>query len=795
MPLVTLRSFAAPRLLASVACAVAALSSAERVLAQAAPADATPESPPVAAAPDAAPTDSASLALSPEPALELAATPAPTPVETQASNGAQGAAPVEVTILGSRIARTPGSAHVLRSRELERFNYDDPHAVLQKVPGVYVRGEDGVGLRPNISLRGVNPDRSKKLTLLEDGILFGPAPYSAPAAYYFPLVTRMTQVRVIKGPAALIHGPQTIGGAIDFVTRNPPSTPSGALDVALGEYGYNKLHGYFGSSDERTGYVIEGVHLGSDGFKHLPDDADTGFHRNEWMFKGFVSLEPSSPRRNELWLKAVYSDEVSNETYVGLSDADFRADPLRRYAASALDRMRWYRTSFALTHELEASSKLSLTTTVYRHDFFRSWRKLNAFRGASVFDVLTNPDAPENAAYYGILNGTLDSTTGAEALLIGPNQREFVSQGIDVRGRLAASTGPLEHRLEYGVRLHQDRIERRHSEDAFLVLGGELVPEGTPTVVTTANEDSTDALSLHAVDAITWGRLTFTPGVRIEALYSSSENRLTGGETGRGVRAVLPGGGLFYGLTQDFGLLAGIYRGFSPPVPGADENVEPELSINYEAGARLSQGPLRAEVIGFYNDYSNLTDICTLSSGCLDEDLDRQFDAGEARIYGLEAFFSHEPAAFGAKFPLGLSYTLTFAEFENDFESQDPIFQPSPGLRPSGRVEAGDELPYVPRHQLNATAGVETERVGLVVGLGYVSRMREQPGTGDISTSLHTDEQLVVDAGASYRVLEPLAFYANVRNLFDAHDIVSRRPYGARPNAPRWVQVGAKLTF
>jgi Fe(3+) dicitrate transport protein len=737
-----------------------------------------------------------------QPPAAKSSDPAPAELEETPSTP-----PTDVTILGTRVARAPGSAHVIRSRELERFNYDDPHLTLQKVPGVYVRGEDGVGLRPNISLRGVNPDRSKKLTLLEDGIPFGPAPYSAPAAYYFPLITRMAQVRVIKGPAALTYGPQTIGGAIDLVTRNPPSTPSGAVDLALGEYGYNKVHGYFGSSDERTGFLIEGVHLGSDGFKELPDGADTGFHRNEWMFKGFVSLAPGSARQHELRLKATYSDEVSNETYLGLSDADFRAQPLRRYGVSALDRMRWYRTSFALTHELEASDKLSFTTTLYRHDLFRVWRKVNGFRGASLFEVLTNPDDPANAAYYGILNGTLDSTPGAEAILIGPNQRDFVSQGLEFKARLSASTGPLEHRFEYGVRVHQDRIERRHSEDAFNVIGGELVPEGSPTVVTAANEDSTEALALHAVDAISVGRLTLTPGVRVEVIHSDSTDsteQIGSGESSNLLHVVLPGAGAYYGLTESLGVLAGVYRGFSPPAPGGArggpgelvllETVDSELSVNYEAGARLSNEPLRAEVIGFYNDYSNLSDVCTLSSGCRDQDLDRQFDAGRARIYGLEAFFAHELQALGLSFPLSVAYTLTFAEFANTFESQDPIFQPDPELRRE-QVEAGDELPYVPRHQLNASFAVESERVAATIGLNYVSKMREQPGPGEIEASLHTDEQVVVDVGGALKILRPLTLYTNVRNLFDSHQIVSRRPYGARPNAPRWVQVGAKVTF
>ncbi len=700
----------------------------------------------------------------------------------------------EVTILGARVARTPGSAHVIRTKELERYNYDDPHSVLQSVPGVYSRGEDGIGLRPNIGIRGVNPDRSKKLTLMEDGILFGPAPYSAPAAYYFPLVTRMTQVRVLKGPSALIYGPQTIGGAIDFITRNPPSTPSGALDAAYGQYGYNKLHGYFGASDENNGFVIEGVHVGADGFKELPNDGDSGFHRNEWMFKGFHSLSRPGGVKNELWLKATYSDEISNETYLGLTDADFRKAPLSRYGASQLDRMRWHRTSFALSHVIEPTSRLSITTTLYRHDFFRIWRKVNGFRGASIFDIVTNPDAPEYASYLGILRGELDSTAG-EAILIGPNQRDFVSQGLDIQARYAASTGPFEHRLEYGARLHQDRIERLHSQNAFDIVGGELLPDGGPTQVTVRNQDQSESLGLHVIDAITIGRLTVTPGARLEVIHSKTEDYLNGGESSQVLHVPLPGIGAFYGLTEHLGVLAGVYRGFSPPAPGSGESVEPELSINYEGGLRYTDEPLRAELIGFYNDYSNLTDVCTMSSGCVSSDVDRQFDAGQARIYGLEAYLAHEPAIGSVKLPLGLTYTLTFAEFRNSFDSEDPIFKPSPSLRSSGLVEPGDEMPYVPRHELRANAGVETGRFGVSAALIYVSKMREQPGPGAIESSLHTDEQLVVDATGAVRVSGGIKVYSHVRNVFNDHSIVSRRPYGARPNAPRWVQVGAQVEF
>jgi len=704
-----------------------------------------------------------------------------------AATAESAAPPAEVTVLGTRTRHTAGSDHVISNRKLLRHKYDNPLSVVRMVPGVYARTEDGVGLRPNIGIRGANPDRSKKVALTEDGVLIAPAPYSAPAAYYFPMIQRMSQVRVVKGPGAIAYGPQTVGGAIDMITRPIPSTTSGAVDVAVGSYGYGKVHAYAGFSDDHTGVLLEGIHLQSSGFKELPSGADTGFYRNEWMLKASHVLDPSAAVRNEFRLKLLYSEEASNETYLGLSDADLRAHPLQRYAASALDHMQWHRTGVVAEHEVQPSRNVTITTSVYRQDFARVWRKLNSFRGANLFDVLQDPTSAQNAVYYAVLRGEQDSSTSGETLLIGPNKRDFVSQGIQTRIRLQAQTGPLAHRVEYGMRFHYDRIDRHHSEDGFLMQSGELMPEGSPTVVTVYNQAWTQSVALHASDAITYRGLTVTPGLRVELMRSALIDKLAHTHDQGSAHVVLPGLGVYQALTEELGLLAGVYRGFSPPPPGNSDAIQPELSVNYEAGVRHSERHARAEVIGYFNDYQNLTDVCTLSSGCLDADLDRQYAAGRARIYGLEAFLERDfPITPTLKVPVNASYTLTKATFSSSFSSDDPIF---------GTVHEGDDMPYVPLHQVHATLGLEGARAGGYASMLYVSRMREQAGSGEFDPKLTTDEEVIFDVSGNCRPLPWLEIYLNVRNIFDAAPLLARRPFGARPAAPRWIQLGAKASF
>jgi len=97
---------------------------------------------------------------------------------------------------------------------LESSRATDVGRALRNVPGVYVRDEDGQGLRPNIGLRGTNPDRSKKVVIMEDEILSGPAPYSAPAAYYTPPLSLAEELEIFRGFSAMAYGPNSIGAPL-----------------------------------------------------------------------------------------------------------------------------------------------------------------------------------------------------------------------------------------------------------------------------------------------------------------------------------------------------------------------------------------------------------------------------------------------------------------------------------------------------------------------------------------------------------------------------------------------------
>lgn len=704
------------------------------------------------------------------------------PAETEAEPASDD--DVDATMIIRAEWETPGSVSVVDEAQLARFERDDIGAVMGQVPGVTIRDEDGFGLRPNIGIRGVNSDRSAKVTLLEDGVLLGPAPYSAPAAYYFPMVTRLTGVEVSKGPAAIQNGPSTVGGAVNLVTRPIPERATAAIDLAVGLRRTAKVHAWAGTQSEHFGLLVEGVGLRTDGFKQLDDGGRTGFDRGEVMVKARWQSAPRGARRQAVELRLGWSGEQSLETYLGLNVEDYAETPYRRYAASANALMRWERWLAEVRVPIRIDN-VRIDTTGYYHALSRAWTKFNRFDSTTdVHGLLAQPVAGQSAVLLAVLRGDEDSVGPEQTLLIGTNDRSYVSSGIQSRLTVSNAWGRTTSRFEAGLRLHADHIDRLHTEDPFQMRSGALVRDEQPTRTLVDGRGEARAIAGYLHEDLIVGALHVVPGLRVESIWTRRQDEVDPASVfpdwvHRTV--ALPGVGLLVDLNESTAVFTGIHRGFSPVPPGEEPDVVPESSWNAEAGLRLRGPRSSATVLGYFNDYSNLTGQCTFSAGCLGADIDRQFNAGRVWAYGAEVEAEHVVGLSPRlELPLSVSYTWTEGRFRSDFVS---------GFAQFGNVSIGDYLPYVPRHQASAQIGLRHARFDVAAAVRTRTPMLDEAGSFDTP---EIPSQTILDVAASVAATEWLSVYATGSNLTNATPIVSLRPFGARPPAPLQVMVGFK---
>lgn len=739
---------------------------------------------PSAAMPRAALCAAVALALHAVPALparaELAATADATTLD-------------RIQVLGSaaRAREVSGAAQYIGDESLEDFEYTDIQRVLRQAPGVYVVEEDGYGLRPNIGIRGSGIDRSGRITLMEDGVLIAPATYAAPSAYYFPTTARMHAVEILKGAAAVRHGPRTTGGAINLIsTPIPEATLGGHASLLLGQDNTALGHAWLGGQqDNGFGFLIETVQQRSDGFKQLDGGGDTGYDLQDALVKLAYTHDTGAGPTQRVELRLSRNDQDSDETYLGLSDADFAATPDRRYAASQLDHLDVEHSDAQLRHTIAFNDHVDLSTVVYRHDTARAWYKLHNVTGASLGDVLADPAT--FATEYGWLIGN-DSPDNA--LRIRNNNREYYAKGAQTALGWHIDGDRVSHQLLASVRYHQDEEDRFQQDDRYRMQDGRLVLTSPGLPGSQDNRvGSAQAWSYYLADEISVGRLTLAPGLRYEDIKlervdyqrtpdgrQQAPTRVRRNQIGQWI----PGFGARWELGDGWSLLGSVTRGFNPPSPGS--SAEAERSRNYEFGARVDRGGLSGEAVAFYSDYTNLVGTCTASTGggCTIGD---QFDGGQARVGGLEARVSWTANRDGAvRFPLRAAYTWTDAEFRNSFSS---------GFEEWGDVVSGDALPYLPEQLLWLSAGAEGERWSLDLSATYVGEMRELAGQGAIPAGERVDSATIFDLAASWRITGDLELLGKVENLFDETYLAARRPSGARPGRPRTAFVGLRYQF
>lgn len=687
-----------------------------------------------------------------------------------------------------------GSSYYISPEELKKFNYTDINRVLRSVPGVNFYEEDGFGLRPNISLRGTSPERSAKISIMEDGVLIAPAPYSAPAAYYFPSVARMQAVEILKGSSQIQYGPFTTGGAINLVSAQIPNTFQGQVKASYGTFDTAQLHAKVGDQKETVGYMVEFLNYSSNGFKDLPSGANTGFDINDVVAKFRVNSRKEASLQQSLEVKFQYSDQDSNETYLGLTEEDFATSPFSRYAASQVDNIQTEHVQFMVSHVLDFNKNTRLTTQAYHNKFFRNWYKLNevAANGEKVRieNILANPE--QFSAHMAIIRGDQDSED--DAFFVRANNRNYYSQGVQTKFDYHWYGEETFHDLEIGARYHYDEEDRFQWDDRFNMINGVMNLTFDAIEGSGANRvSSANAFAAFAMYKLKYKNLTVTPGLRYENIllertdYGSNNpgrNTGTASERENRVDVWIPGIGFNYAFTEDISAFGGVHKGFSPPSNQPGQKAEE--SANYELGSRFAVGGLRGEVIGFYNDYSNLlgSDLAaTGGSGSLD-----QFNAGGVIVHGLETLLNYDIMAKNTKLslPITFGYTYTNTEFQSSFSSNEGLW---------GEVTKGDELPYIPRHQFNVMFGLEHAKFELSLSGRFNGEFRTLAGTGSIPDNEKVDSNFIIDFTGKYHLFKQLSLTANVINLLDETYAAARVPAGLRPGHPFGVYGGLEFRF
>jgi Fe(3+) dicitrate transport protein len=688
-----------------------------------------------------------------------------------------------VTIIGSeeKVQQVAGSAHVIDSVELEKFEYTDIQKILAGVPGVSIRNEEGYGLRPNISIRGTRDDRSGKITLMEDGVLIAPAPYSASSAYYFPSAGRISGVEVMKGASAIKNGPYTVGGALNILSTPIPETLGGKVNLEYGANNTVRNYANVGDSQQNYGWLIEGQKHQADGFDTIQNAKDdTGFTKDDLMAKFRVNSDRSAEVYHQVDLKLQYSSEISDQTYVGLTEADFKKDAHSRYGLTQQDEMDNEHKEVTLSHLVEFGNT-SITTTGYYMEFKRDWFKVDKIGGDGINNLI-------DCANTGNCGSNITSQADAISVLRGEqatsvdikhNNRSYKSKGIQTRLAHQLSVGDVEHNLEFGARYHEDSEHRSQPTETW-----NQDNLGNLTYAATGAPDKrftkARAWSAYVADDIQFGNWVVSPGVRHEN-YKIERQGSSSNVTEQNV--TLLGLGTSYQVNEQLIVFAGMHEGHSPsPNDGASD---PEEALNSELGLRFTHQGLYAETTIFHSDYSNLLGACTASGGAGECSIGDASNAGEATVQGLEVLVSYDYSVNQAiTLPVGITYTYTDAKFDTTFDDGGVW----------GSVEKGDKLPSLADQQVQL-------RLGLAHVSGFSTDMNINYYSATCSTAAcnvneDIDSYTVVDLAGRYQINQQTRVYAAVENVFDSEDVVARAPKnGARAQKPLTALVGVGFNF
>jgi len=666
------------------------------------------------------------------------------------------------SILGSKNLqfKLPSSFNRIEQEELRGNHVMTTNEALRKVPGVVVRDEEGFGMRPNISIRGLNPTRSTKVMLLEDGIPLAYAPYGDNTSYYYPTVDRFSSIEVLKGAGQIKYGPQTIGGVINHITPTPPEKFGGFISYTGGNRDFLNTKLNVGGNGMLLDYTFKKGDGARDNTNHNIDDLN---------FKIIRDLTENQA----LTLRTNYFSEDSQVSYSGLTRAEYENFG-GQYNPFKNDSFVTKRYGTSATHDWQVSQNMYLLTNIYYSYFDRDWWRQQSNSAARNIASGTGCDSIGSARVAGQRINS-DDCLGNQGRL-----RTYETYGIEPSLNINHQLGLL----ELSMRIHREQQDRRQVNGSS--------PRARDGTLVEDNYRETNAISGYISNKFDLGKFSITPAVRYEHIENERLNRLNGANGRNILHAWVPGLSVGYTPNDQITYFAGVHKGFAPPRTedlitnnGGAIDVNAENSTNHEIGFRAKPNSKSyIETTAFYNDFSNLIAVGSVASNL------PALAQGEALFAGLEMLGKYD---FDSGFYSKAAITwLPIAKQESQFRRVDDNTNVANSME-------GKRQPYAPKQTITAGLGFRNNGwdgffEAVHVGEQFAD-FAETKNVDDIGQNGVINSYTIFNAAVNYKLPQyKTSLFAVGKNIFDNEYIVDRTR-GIITGMPALFQVGARIDF
>ena len=556
----------------------------------------------------------------------------------------------------------PGRVEILTDAEIQSLRPSVLPDALERLPGVTLQNEQGNPFQPNLTLRGFSASSvtglPQGLSVFLDGVRINEPTVEEVNFDLIPLEDA-ERIEVIRG-ASVLYGRNTLGGAINIVTRRGEEIREIVPDLAGGSFGRQQYRLRASGEARPFDYYVSLNQVSEDGYRDFTSAR---------LSRSFVKL--------------------------GVRAGDTDATVSYQYSNNRIDQAGSLPQSV-----LRENRRASFTPGEF-------WSPELNFGNVSVSRALGE-------------HWTVSANVFVRALEAEQFNSNLITENTRLRNRTLSVGGALEA-IHRGTIAERDNVlivgaeYTRHDVHSRSFQGN-----SDPQALTANLTDTQDAVGVFAQDSLMLARDLFLKGSTLVVTVAGrwdglrhDIDDLLGGPSG-GVfwfNRFVPRVGVNLNLTDRLGFYASYAEGFRAPAfleltcagpgtvcPGLQVGVAPDPPLNpvktatYEVGARARPVPwLDANVSGYWTNVQD--DIFSVSptgtTGVFFQNI------GRTRRQGVEVALR---GRVGSLLEGYLNYAFTRATFQDRAELATPL---PPGVE---TVQAGDSFALVPQHRINMGA-------------------------------------------------------------------------------------------